>query len=74
MINPISTSGTPGTTPKPEADSLKVKTAVKTEQSQVKPPEVPIKLETPIKTACNSPPLLKPGLCGRRGKAFRKSR
>jgi len=56
MINPISTSGTPGTTPKPEADSLKVKTAVKTEQSQVKPTEVPTKLETPIKDSVQLSP------------------
>lgn len=56
MINPISTSGTPGITPKAEADSLKVKTAVKTEQSQVKPAEVPVKLETPIKDSVQLSP------------------
>lgn len=56
MINPISTSGTPGITPKAEADSLKVKTAVKTEQSQVKPTEVPVKLETPTKDSVQLSP------------------
>ncbi|MGA2641436.1 MAG: hypothetical protein ABSG21_11125 [Spirochaetia bacterium] len=49
MINPISSNATPGTTPTAAADSLKVKTAIKTEHAQLRPTEAPVKLETPIK-------------------------
>ena len=49
MINPISTSGTPGVTLKADLDFAKVKTAAKAEKAPVRPEELPAKLETPIK-------------------------
>ena len=49
MINPVSTNGTPGTTPKVDSDTVNVKTTAKAEKTSVTPEGVPAKLETPIK-------------------------
>ena len=49
MINPISTSGTPGNTPKAEADFVQTKTAAKAEKAPVRSEEVSLKLETSMK-------------------------
>jgi hypothetical protein len=49
MINPISTAGTTGITPKAEKDLIKAKTAVNADKAPVRSAEVPERLETPIK-------------------------
>ena len=49
MINPISTSGTPGITPKAEVDFAKAKTAVDADKAPIRPEEVSLKLESSIR-------------------------
>ena len=56
MINPISTSGTPGITPKVEAEFVKARTAVNAGSAPVRSEEVPAKLETPIKDSVQLSP------------------
>jgi hypothetical protein len=55
MINPLSTNATPGITTKVEADLVKARTEVKADKLQGRP-EVPARLETPIRDSVQLSP------------------
>ena len=70
MINPISTSGTPGITPKVEAEFVKARTAVNAGSAPVRSEEVPAKLETPIKDSVQLSPSAQARILRREGKSI----
>jgi len=56
MINPVSAHATPGITPKPESDLVKVRTEVKAANMPGRSEETAARLETPIKDSVQLSP------------------